>query len=835
MKRIYALILALCCLQTSCGEDLDDIRADAEALAQRIAALESDVAKLNQEIGNLHTLMQSTTVIVGCTPMPENAGYRLELSDGTAITVWHGREIQHAQPIYGVDADGNWIYSTDGGATFKPVTDADGNPMHIAPTDGATGETGSTGITPQVKIDERGYWMASLDGGESYEYLLDNDGKMMNASSSSSGFSGFFSNVQFDTATNMLVLTLKSDGNEIRLPVTDDFALTIAHDHAVEYFMAGDKRTFDVEQRGVAEATLMVPTGWTAILKEKQLEVTAPNENTTGEIKIAIVSDKHYMRIVSMGVASSNGTLAWREFCNGSADNVLLDFSYAGYKHGEVAPPDVSTLGYTTYDVTKYGAIANDGKSDRAAFIKTVEAILGGQKQKPNAKAIIYFPEGEFDLHAQGDENSDIIICMGDFVLKGAGRDKTTILMSAPNPAKDEKQMWTSPVMLNIRHNSGFAHSSHPEYAERYNSKLTDVATDAAKGAFAVEVASTNELKAGDWVALVLRNNDPALVQQELDGKERYDNINIADYQIIKEGVTVEDLHQIKSVSGNTVTFTEPLMHAVEAKWKWEIHKYPHYENVGVEDLTFKGNAKADFKHHASWDDDGGYKPINLMRLTNSWMRRVRFESVSECSSIVTCANVSVYDVEITGNRGHSAIRSQGSSRVFIGKVTDKSTGPADKDGAIIDGAGQYHAVGVSKQSMGAVLWRNAWGKDSNFESHATQPRATLIDCCTGAFLKSRQGGDYNQMPNHLDDLTIWNFVETIAEPSGMIKWWDFGNKWWKFLPPTIVGYQGSNTFDPTSVKRDEAHGEPVVPESLYEAQLERRLGTVPGWLLELK
>ncbi|MDE6865443.1 MAG: DUF4955 domain-containing protein, partial [Alistipes sp.] len=361
------------------------------------------------------------------------------------------------------------------------------------------------------------------------------------------------------------------------------------------------------------------------------------------------------------------------------------------------------------------------------------------------------------------------------------------------------------------------------------------VKADAAKGSFAVEVASTSGLKAGDWVALTLTNNDPALVQQELGSKERYDNVNKSGYQIVTTGVTVEDLHQIKSVSGNTVTFTEPLMHAVEAKWDWKVQKYNHYENVGVEDITFKGNAKADFKHHASWDDDGGYKPINLMRLTNSWMRRVRFESVSECSSIVSCANVSVYDVEITGNRGHSAIRSQASSRVFIGKVTDKSTGPSDANASyIIDGAGQYHAVGVSKQSMGAVLWRNTWGKDSNFESHATQPRATLIDCCTGAFLKSRQGGDENQMPNHLDDLTIWNFVETVAE-SGMIKWWDFSSRYWKFMPPTIVGYQGSNTFDPTSVKRDEEHGKPVVPQSLYEAQLERRLGSVPGWLLELK
>ena len=47
---------------------------------------------------------------------------------------------------------------------------------------------------------------------------------------------------------------------------------------------------------------------------------------------------------------------------------------------------------------------------------------------------------------------------------------------------------------------------------------------------------------------------------------------------------------------------------------------------------------------------------------------------------------------------------------------------------------GQYHAVGVSKESLGAVLWRNTWGSDGCFEAHATQPRATLIDCSKGSF-----------------------------------------------------------------------------------------------------
>ncbi len=134
-------------------------------------------------------------------------------------------------------------------------------------------------------------------------------------------------------------------------------------------------------------------------------------------------------------------------------------------------------------------------------------------------------------------------------------------------------------------------------------------------------------------------------------------------------------------------------------KWEWRI-------------CLFVGQAKDDFKHHGTWEDDGAYKPLNMVRLTNSWMRRVKFTSVSEATSIINSANVSAYDITIDGNRGHSAIRSAGSSRVFIGKVTDRT------DGLLIDdrntreeGAGQYHACGVSKPSMGAVIWRVHWGK----------------------------------------------------------------------------------------------------------------------------
>ena len=101
--------------------------------------------------------------------------------------------------------------------------------------------------------------------------------------------------------------------------------------------------------------------------------------------------------------------------------------------------------------------------------------------------------------------------------------------------------------------------------------------------------------------------------------------------------------------------------------------------------------------------------------------------------------------------------------------------------------------------------------------------------------MKYRQGGDANQVPNHLGDLTVWNF-ESVTPSGGIFNWWDHNSQWWKFLPPVVVGFHGEPTvFDESQMKVNFSNGTPVSPESLYEAQLKERLGHVPAWLGSLK
>lgn len=652
---------------------------------------------------------------------------------------------------------------------------------------------------PLVGIDADGYWVYELDGHT--QTLTDADGQPAAA--------------------------LSSTGKGILTP----------------RFQVGEKRFWEVSYNGTSWMQIGNRQVWDTEKASSTAYSPFAGCTVDEDARTLSLSLRCGEQVITSQITGKTTTEAWNKFVAGSADNVLLDFSYAGYKHGEEEAPDGFSLGYQVVNVRDRMVQKNMTARNALLDIMAEYKLDKGVKE---AKVVIYFPEGRYVLHNEEDNTYDpdktdfdsdgkgnntsneILMFGGNFIIKGDGADKTFLEMETPNLPKQKSDMYSSPVMINIKNNAWLG--------TKY-----EVIGNAGKGTFTVKVSGSSNFKVGEWVCLYLHDNNPELVKQELLPYAWESNMT----NISTEGVQVEDYHQIVSISGDEITFKEPIMHEVDTQWDWKLCKYSYYENVGVEDLTFVGHAVDDFKHHRSWIDDGAYKPIAFMRVVNSWMRRVNFESVSEAASIISSANFSAYNIDIKGNRGHSAIRSQGSSRVFIGAVRDYTDGPlADAYPTMQKNAGQYHACGVSKSSMGAVIWRVTWGQDACFESHATQPRATLIDNCTGGFVQSRQGGDANQVPNHLNDLTIWNMCSTNTKvngngtlpANGEFDWWRTGWQYWKILPPIIVGFHGEPVkFVQEQVKLDESNGIPVEPQSLYEAQLAHRLGSVPAWLNALK
>lgn len=555
---------------------------------------------------------------------------------------------------------------------------------------------------------------------------------------------------------------------------------------------------------------------------------------------------------------NNNGTAqAWKKFLMNSGDNVLLDYSYAGYDHGESAPKDGFAWGYKVYNVKEH-MLANNMKPIEA-FIDILDQNRLIRKThsgaaNPNARIVIYFPEGEYILHdGEPGENSsskkvfpyDII--GGHFIIKGDGPDKTRLVMKGSNGGKlnDGEDKYDVAPLLTIKSYSG----SHSPVA---------VTADAGKGEKTLTVAATDNLKPGDWVELRLRSNDPELLVEELGPIEAK-----SDWAITKrpdaggtyDGVYVREYHQIKTVSGNRVTFYEPMMHDVNIRYNdydggWKLYKYSCYEQVGIEDLAFEGSSVTPYYHHGdgasaeeAWKHDSEYKMVLMMKLVNSWVRNVRFVSTSDPLTFSESANCSAYGIEIAGHRGHGAVRAAGSTRIFMGAVRDVSRDGVPRPNGVV-GEGQWHGCGVAKPSIGTVVWRSNWGVNACFESHASQPRATLFDHCSGGLIYFHEGGADTEAPNHLSDLTLWNLNvtgtvdENNRDYSTDFKWWSNTNKWWKIYPPIVVGTHGSAVSfsqEEQQLTYEESTGVKVTPESLYEAQLERRLGSVPAWLQALK
>ena len=868
MKKVISIIcITLLVALYSCDER-DDLRSDIDNLKERVANLEASIEQMNSDISNYQQMVEGKILVVGYSK-DEQDNYTIELSNGETVTIYSGKVDMNDMPLFSVNASGHWAYTINDMTTELLVND---KPVSAIP------EAGTAGVTPKLKVDANGFWLVSIDNGSTWNKLGNNqiaDGTQAVANASS-----LFSNVTIDEATGQITFTIRADNSQVKVPIYGkDFYLTIKYEGTATFGL-GQKQEFLVEQANVETATIENQT-WGVKLTENKLIVTAPKTNVQGkeyeeQIYIKIFSKEGYCRVVKLPVKlltteiDANSALAWQRFRQGE-DNVLPDYSYAGYNHGESAPQGAFSLGYQVINVKERMTAKN--MTAREALIsilqeKGMTKVNGTNKLNANAKIVIYFPAGDYVLHNDDDNTRDeskqkdavdsknnnvssgIEIYGGNFVIKGDGPDKTRLIMETPNLPTSISNLSSSPILLAIKHTNG------PNNAGN-SPKLASVTENAKRGDFTVKVSGTTGISSGQWVQLRLRSGDRELVKKEIGPIALNENWAIAKAPIsINQssddlyGVKITEFHQVKSASNGKITFYEPIMHDIDIKYNdtegWEIRTYKYLENVGVEDLSFVGNALDGYAHHGEghaeqakvgWQYDGAYKPLLLQRVVNSWVRNVHFESVSEALTFAESANSSAYDIRISGKRGHSAVRSQGSSRVFIGKVRDESAGN-DVYGKSCQG--QFHGCGVSKPSVGTVLWNVTWGNDACFESHATQPRATLIDNYSGGLVYYRAGGDENEVPNHLGDLTLWNLNVTGTDShASNFAWWSDSDTWWKIFPPIVVGTHGMNVKfsgkEQQQVTYEESTGMKVSPESLYEAQLRERLGYVPGWLNALK
>ncbi|WP_017257333.1 DUF4955 domain-containing protein [Pedobacter arcticus] len=473
--------------------------------------------------------------------------------------------------------------------------------------------------------------------------------------------------------------------------------------------------------------------------------------------------------------------------------SILPDFSYVGYKNGEKLM-NYKASGFPTYDITAFGAVANDDKSDKDAII---DAITAANK---TGGGIIYFPKGRFIIQDIYDDLNSIWVSNSNVVFKGSGsgKDGTELFMKVPLQPQDTTKMWSSPPMFVFGSKSG-------------EKNIGKISAHAKVGDFDIQLDQTTDLTKGDWVILTMRSKDEASIKLDLGDYP----VNPDWKALANGGVDLSVVHQIAKIKGNTITLGQPLAYPINADLDWKVAKYSQIEEVGIEDIAFVGNWKTPFVHHRSWLHDSGYTMINMRRITNSWINNCRFTDVSVGAVVNNGANITISNCEITGNGGHEAITNGGGTNVLLSNITDK--------------ASQWHSVGSSKTAMNTVLYKVTYPATTCFESHASQPRNTLLDNVTGGLMMNRGGGDIVNMPNHMRNLVFWNYTKTNTEYPEFNFWPN--QRYWKIPYPIMVGFNGTSTkFIESQLKYEESNGQKVLPQSLYEGQLKNRLGKLPSW-----
>lgn len=531
------------------------------------------------------------------------------------------------------------------------------------------------------------------------------------------------------------------------------------------------------------------------------------------------------------------------------SETILADFSFAGYMRGELPLPDTSNLdNYDVYDVTDFGAIANDDVSDKSAIKALVANIAEDRKGKTDYKpAMIYFPKGQFILNDSSDmvfihpdltekeleQLQPIVIYLDNVVIRGEGSD-TILFMKEKFLPVNPKEMWSTPYMLRI----GAPYSS-------VSARANVIGDASAFSTKTIQVSQTRGFGIGDAIELSSKVTDPKVIDMFIEPyvfEKKHGNTM---WTSLKSGLIRKSKHMIVDIQSNRLILDSPIPHDVQSNHNWNVTKIGSYSNIGVENLVLRGNWQDKFVHHGSADHDGAYSLLSLGRANNSWVRNVEFHDVNRALDISNSFNITNVNVSITGNGGHSAISVVNSNNILSKEIRDT--------------ANTWHASGVSKYTTTSVFSNSKYSSEKNIDLHGEQATNNLFEHNIGGWNHGYWGASIQNQPNHLKGLVFWNNVNTAK--GDVYNYYSFMNHdsdYGRVIMPYVIGLTGTKTkiahqskymhemvdankayYPPSKLCDDingqlecdgptqayvESTGKNVHPVSLYEAQLNLRI-----------
>ena len=289
-KLLYLFITCLSFIAFSSCDDRDEIRNDINDLNSRLDALDAQIDAYNKQIVAYQDMVLGQVYIKDYSRDEKTGNYVLTLSDGTAVTVYSGNPDDEIPQMYIAD-DGTWHYTQDG-ADYV-LTDDAGNTITAWPVDG------KDGVTPQISVDAEGYWLVSMDGGATWERL----GGTNPIASPDMMLPSIFPPAPSSEAGLFLFFVVVSTGNSVTVPVGVDnsFGLELTGGNLVTV-VAGASVDISITQTNVKEIVIE-STPLQVEVTETNLKVTAPaGLSGSYTLYLKVFSAEGYCKLVTVNV-----------------------------------------------------------------------------------------------------------------------------------------------------------------------------------------------------------------------------------------------------------------------------------------------------------------------------------------------------------------------------------------------------------------------------------------------------------------------------------------------------------------------------------------------------
>jgi hypothetical protein len=458
--------------------------------------------------------------------------------------------------------------------------------------------------------------------------------------------------------------------------------------------------------------------------------------------------------IIIQGSLPGTGDANWTPdlLAQAEAGNMYLpDFSYAGYRNGEASLP--TGEGWTVVNVLDHGATPDDETDDTAAIKAAIAAA-----EKVSGSVILAFPAGRFII-------SDVLmIDKENFILRGAGSQSGGTVLA---PSKPMKEMSKPELIQNIEQDI-ISSNNKTDHGDPYSpfswaggvvwvgtakyfaatGTAAQTTGTAFRGSHTVLTQNASDVVVGDVVQLRYNDNSPA--------NPLYDHVHgctaselpdgygeaLDEQPEVRQNITVE------SVSGNQITFKEPLNHDIKEGWHGELKTMKWFREIGVDGIAIDFPAVNYAGHHI----EDGYNGIFMSGCLNCWVRDVRVTNSDSGIIIDSSKNVTVQDVVIDGREGHYALMASDSDQVlFRDFQSDTRT---------------CHSLSFNTYAR-TTVYTHGRVKDVSFDQHNGMNHQNLLDDLD-VFGEVRDlwehGGSDSRRPTHGAFNTAWNLRFSPAE-----------------------------------------------------------------------